>query len=271
MHPNFWDDAVNPSAASQQLHRQDFRNAFILLFVSAVLLTLLNQYTDVDLWFADLHFDREHHRFPWQHTWFSVTLMHGYVKSVLVWSGFLIIAGALLDLVLTSCRLPTLPLSPLRRAQLRILALSALLEPRLVKTIKDYNYLQCPWSVDRYTGSEPLLRILDAVPSGMQVSDCFPAGHASVGMWLVAIAVLWLPHERRKALYAGLAGLSVGLVLGWVQQMRGAHFITHTLWTAWIAVAVAVVLVAAFSRQLRTAAADELTACAPSPACLSGI
>lgn len=265
---------MTASAASQQLHRHDFRNALVLLLVSALVLTVLNQYTDIDLWFADLHFDREHHRFPWQHTWFSVTLMHGYVKSVLVWSGLLIIAGALLDLVLTSCRLPSFPLSPLHRAQLRVLALAALLEPRLVKTIKDYNYLQCPWSVDRYTGSEPLLRILDAVPSGMQVSDCFPAGHASVGMWLVTIAVFWLPHDRRKALYAGLAGLSVGLVLGWVQQMRGAHFITHTLWTAWIAVAVAVVLVAAFSRQLRTSAKGSIApapapASVPTSACLS--
>ncbi|MBK1684763.1 hypothetical protein [Rhodoferax fermentans] len=29
-------------------------------------------------------------------------------------------------------------------------------------------------------------------------------------------------------------GLSVGLTMGWVQQMRGMHFLSHTLATAWL-------------------------------------
>jgi membrane-associated PAP2 superfamily phosphatase len=27
---------------------------------------------------------------------------------------------------------------------------------------------------------------------------------------------------------------TVGLILGFSQQMRGAHFMSHTLWTAWL-------------------------------------
>jgi len=27
----------------------------------------------------------------------------------------------------------------------------------------------------------------------------------------------------------------LGAALGWIQQMRGAHFLTHTLWSMWIA------------------------------------
>ena len=30
------------------------------------------------------------------------------------------------------------------------------------------------------------------------------------------------------------AALAAGLVLGVSQQMRGAHFMSHTLWTAWL-------------------------------------
>ena len=30
------------------------------------------------------------------------------------------------------------------------------------------------------------------------------------------------------------AALGAGLLLGLAQQMRGAHFMSHTLWTAWI-------------------------------------
>ena len=38
--------------------------------------------------------------------------------------------------------------------------------------------------------------------------------------------------------------LGLGMLLGGVQQLRGAHFLTHTLWTAWIACAVAGLLYA---------------------------
>ncbi|WP_374709539.1 hypothetical protein [Massilia scottii] len=27
--------------------------------------------------------------------------------------------------------------------------------------------------------------------------------------------------------------LGLGFALGWVQQLRGAHFLTHTLWSMW--------------------------------------
>ena len=103
-------------------------------------------------------------------------------------------------------------------------------------------------SIDRYGGSEPLLRVLDWVPPGWHAGHCFPAGHASAGMWLAALAVFWLPHHPRRALAVFLGGSGVGLLLGWVQQMRGAHFLTHTLSTAWITSAVVLALIVVVPR-----------------------
>src|SRR5690606_5169625 len=85
-----------------------------------------------------------------------------------------------------------------------------------------------------YGGDAPFLRLLDSVPTGFDIGHCFPAGHATVGLWLAALCVFWLPHKPRAALTAFCAGLGVGLLLGWVQQMRGAHFLFHTLWSAWL-------------------------------------
>ena len=31
-----------------------------------------------------------------------------------------------------------------------------------------------------------------------------------------------------------VAALPAGLLLGWAQQLRGAHYLSHTLWSAWI-------------------------------------
>ncbi|MBW7900718.1 MAG: phosphatase PAP2 family protein [Rhodocyclaceae bacterium] len=222
-----------------------FQPALIALAGSAILFAAIGQFTDVDLHLADLHFDPVRGLFPWDRTWFGRDFMHGSVKNVIVWLGSLLIAAALVDLVR-----PLRRLTPLGRARLRVLALAACLEPTLIGALKRHSALHCPWAIDRYGGNHPFLRLLDAVPAGWHPGHCFPAGHASTAMWLSAFAVLWLPHAPRKALAAFAAGISAGLALGWVQQMRGQHFLTHTLWTAWLASALLLALLALFSRRL---------------------
>ena len=63
---------------------------------------------------------------------------------------------------------------------------------------------------------------------------CFPAGHASTGFAYLG-AWFWLRRAAPRAATAWLIGaLLVGLGLGLVQQVRGAHYMSHTLWTAWL-------------------------------------
>ena len=65
-----------------------------------------------------------------------------------------------------------------------------------------------------------------------------PAGHASSALWLLALAVYWLPDRPRAARLAAVASIVFGVVVGVMQQLRGAHFLTHTLWSIWIASAI---------------------------------
>ena len=51
------------------------------------------------------------------------------------------------------------------------------------------------------------------------------------------LCVWWLPHRPRIAASVFAAGIAAGFALGWVQQLRGAHFLSHTLWSLWIAAA----------------------------------
>ena len=231
--------------SSRQSLDQWLVRAVLILLASATIILLIGQYTNLDLALADYYFDAQSKSFPWDNTWFGKKFMHGYVKAALTWTGYLIICTALIDFVF---HLPIL--SSLQRAKLRVLALSAALEPLLVITLKERSNMHCPWGVDLYGGSNPYLRLLDAVPDGWQAGHCLPAGHASTAMWLCALAVLWLPSNPKRALMGFVGGISVGMILGWVQQMRGQHFLTHTLWTVWLASALTVALIALFSRQL---------------------
>lgn len=229
------------SSPGLRLPRAAAMFALIALAVTAIAIALLGQFTDIDLRLADLYYDPVQRAFPWDKTWFARDFMHGYLKNVIVWCGFILMVGALVDLVFPFSRI-----APLLRLQLRFIALSAWLEPLLVRSLKDLSNLHCPKYIDLYGGSAPLLRLLDAVPPGWHPGHCFPAGHASAGMWLSALAILWLPTHPKKALAVFFGGLSIGLTMGWVQQMRGMHFLTHTLATAWLSTALLLGLLAVF-------------------------
>lgn len=207
-----------------------FKKAWLLLIISALVILAIGQYTNVDLIIEDYYYDKSLKLFPWEKSWFAKDLMHGYVKNVIIKSGYLLYLFVLLDIIFRWQRL-----SPFIRIRLRFLAAASFFVPFIVRGIQQFWVLHCPWNVDRYGGAEPFLRLLDFAPAGIKVSHCFPAGHATVGLWLASLCIFWLPHRPKIACGVFFSGLGVGLFMGWVQQMRGAHFLFHTLWSAWLA------------------------------------
>ncbi len=163
--------------------------------------------------------------------------MHIYIKDVIMIIGFALISFVLIDVVVAFKWLTNW-----LRIRLRFAAISAVLVPLIISVLKQQSVLHCPWDEQRYGGAAPYLRLLDSVPPTMQAGHCFPAGHASTGLWLAAFCVFWLPNRPRMAIGVFFTGLGVGFVLGWVQQMRGAHFLSHTLWSMWIASAIVIVM-----------------------------
>lgn len=203
---------------------------FLTLVISAILILALGQFTDVDLLIEDYYYDTQLQKFPWKSSWFARDFMHGTVKNIIIKSGYLLILFLLVDALK-----PWEKMTDFVRKRLRFVALASVLIPALIRVLKQFSVLHCPLSVDRYGGSAPFLRLLQEIPPGLQAGHCFPAAHATVGLWLASLCVFFLPHKPKRAAGVFLAGLSVGLVLGWVQQMRGEHFLFHTLWAAWLA------------------------------------
>jgi membrane-associated PAP2 superfamily phosphatase len=214
----------------------------LLLALAAPALAWIGQYSDLDLRLADWLYDAGAGAFPWRDAWLADGFNHVILKRLFTLAALAFIGAALLDLLRPS---PTR--GALARLRLRVVALSALLVPLTIGMLKRASVSHCPWDLARYGGKEPYLRLFDALPAGIQAGHCLPAGHASSSLWLVALAVYWLPAPRSGARLAALLALAVGGASGWLQQMRGAHFLTHTLWSMWISCAL--VLAAVFALQ----------------------
>lgn len=104
----------------------------------------------------------------------------------------------------------------------------------LVAGIKRLTLSECPWELSAFGGTLPFVSHWDwGTMAGTKPGHCFPAGHASAGFAWMAGWFAWPRHARAGRRWL-VAGLVAGLVLGLAQQVRGAHFMSHTLWTAWI-------------------------------------
>lgn len=215
------------------------------LLISLLLILALEHYTSVDLILEDWFFDTAIHNFPWRDHWFATDFAHGTFKTLLIDCGIGLLSLVLLDLIYRQKWL-----SDLWRWRLQILAWASVLIPAVIRFMKRFSPLNCPWSLERYGGDMPYLKLFEHVPDGWQAGHCFPAGHASTGLWLVALAVIFLPAQPRKAVWAGVGGLGVGLALGWIQQMRGAHFLSHTLVSGWLACLIIYLLMCCYERKL---------------------
>lgn len=63
---------------------------------------------------------------------------------------------------------------------------------------------------------------------------CFPGGHASTGFALMTGFFVFRLSRHKYASMFLMVGLGTGFILGWGQMMRGQHFLSHNLWSAWI-------------------------------------
>lgn len=117
------------------------------------------------------------------------------------------------------------------RVQLVLSILAAIAVSTLVKRLSNTS---CPWDLAEFGG---VARHVSHWRWGVQdggPGHCFPAGHASAAFGFVAG---WFVLRRAApGLATGwlLAAVAGGLVLGLAQQLRGAHYLSHTLWSAWI-------------------------------------
>lgn len=216
-----------------------FRRCILALLAIAVMLVLVDRYTDINTQLADWMYDFSAAHFPWRDNWFASVVMHRWMKPLFIGLGLIPIAVLLIDSLLSHQLL-----NEERRSGLKVIALSFVLVPLSVSLLKNLSIHACPWDLQRYGGSLPHLKIFDTLPSGVTPGRCSPAGHASIALWLPSLAVWWMPKSRKAAATVFLIGLLPGLALGWIQQLRGAHFLTHTLWSVWIATLVIVCLLA---------------------------
>ena len=189
---------------------------------AAIVILFAAEHSSFDLWLADGWYRLEGGHWAWRSHWLTSDLIHHHGKVLLKAFGLMLI-------VLLAASTRSRRLNPWRWPAAYLLTCMALL-PALIATLKRFSPVPCPWDLARYGGDLPYLHTFDYPLSAATAGHCFPAGHASGGFALIALYFAVLPYVRRPALML-IPGLATGVVFALGQQARGAHFVSHDLWT----------------------------------------
>ncbi|MGK5081608.1 phosphatase PAP2 family protein [Janthinobacterium sp. HLX7-2] len=194
------------------------------LMLSAMLIIGIGNYSNFDLTLADSMFDSARGQFS-----VNANALTGSFQS-----GMTMLAAAAILLAIWDTLRP-LHWCVSHRTALRVLALSAMLVPLSIDLLSTFSGVLCPGDLLRYGGLEPYARLLETAPAHASATVCLPATQASHAWCLLALPLFFWPRQPRLAALAAGVMLLCGLGVGWLQQMQGAQFFTHTLWSAWIA------------------------------------
>lgn len=108
-----------------------------------------------------------------------------------------------------------------------------LLAVLLVPAIKRVSLTSCPWDLAEFGGAAQYVSHWRWGVGDGGAGHCFPSGHAAGAFaFLSGYFVLRTDHPRLARRW--LCGvLLAGALFGVAQLVRGAHFPSHTFWTAW--------------------------------------
>jgi membrane-associated PAP2 superfamily phosphatase len=163
--------------------------------------------------------------FPWRENWFLAKVMHEGARSL---SWVLVIA------LFLSIRWPAWILRRLSAGERAQLAGTALASVLVVSLLKSGSSTSCPWDLQAFGGAAHHVSHWAWGVRDGGGGHCFPAGHASAGFAYLGGYFAFRRSSPGTARAWLACALAAGLALGLSQQLRGAHYLSHTLWTGWI-------------------------------------
>jgi membrane-associated PAP2 superfamily phosphatase len=176
--------------------------------------------------------------FVWRDSWWAGTLLHDGGRL----AAWLLLAG----LMLQALR-PAQTGTPSRESRWRWLGVT-LVSVMLVPTLKRISLSSCPWDLAEFGGVARYLSHWRWGVADGGTGHCFPSGHAVSAFAFFGLYSLWRSHDQRRARVWLRRVIVCGSLFGLAQFMRGAHYPSHTLWTAWLCWTICVLFDQAFRR-----------------------
>ena len=210
------------------------------LAASAIALSLGLGDGRLDLTVARWFFDDARRVFPLTNQWLLKTVLHDAARTLSA-----VTALTLVGLTFTSWVTPQLKAVRAHREALLFTSIAMLAAAAIVGALKHFSSHACPWDLAMFGGSAAYHPLLSAAFAAPSAGGCFPAAHPLAGYAWLAVGFALYPSARAHSWQAWALAFAFGTLFGAVQIARGAHFLSHVLWSAWIVWGVNVALLTA--------------------------
>lgn len=199
------------------------KSVLLPLFVLSLMFYLFYQ-LKLDFVLADWWYQQQGGRWVLQQHWLLQKVLHDRVRDLnLVLVVVLLCYGVWLRFTEQSAAL---------RHAVATLLYSLLSCFAVVSMLKHVLPMECPWDLLQFGGDMPFYGLFESRPEGSSTHLCFPAGHASIGFAWLGLYYFFLETKPQWAFKALIGAAVTGLLLGAVQQSRGAHFFSHDICSA---------------------------------------
>ncbi len=195
------------------------RISAILIFSLAILIYVFPVDGKIDVALIHPWMD-QFGNFTERDNWYLVHLNHKVFKNLLI-----VVYVSFLVLWLASFKIEKLKPS---RWLYGYMFMVSLLSTALISVLKSQSSHACPWDMVEKTTTGFMWNFTATH------GHCFPGGNASTGFALITGFFVFRLIQPKRAWFYLLAGLALGFMMGWGQMMRGAHFLSHNLWTGWV-------------------------------------
>jgi membrane-associated PAP2 superfamily phosphatase len=204
----------------------------LITFALLVLVLVLFEFTNIDIWLQDKFYDRA------QDAWLVDPLAR--IPRMIFYNGakWAIIGFAVVLVVFFLWPKEKLPEKwSARKRDVGFLILCLGIVPATIGTLKANTNIYCPFQLARYGGTKPYIKVFDsrAAATTQDPGRCYPAGHASGGFALMSFYFIARTGRGR------ILGMAIGQSYGWTmalyQTFKGAHFLSHSIVTmllAWL-------------------------------------
>ena len=196
---------------------------FIIPFLLFVLIFSSLEFTMLDVRISQHFYDPLNKEWPLLHHWLTETVLHDWGQILSFGMGTLVLIAFLLSWFMASLR----PFSKL----LAFLFVASITGPVLIAVLKNTTHIYCPWDLTLFGGDKPYIRLFDYASYPLTVGHCFPAAHAGGGYAFISLYFFLLLVKPEYRYYGLAAGILIGIIFGVTQQMRGAHFLSHDVFS----------------------------------------
>jgi membrane-associated PAP2 superfamily phosphatase len=197
-----------------------YTEIYVLLTVLVVILVVVYVFK-IDFYLADLIYN-PYLGWQYKNAWFTSIFIHKVGKYILIFTYMLLWIEYLFR--------GRFNYSRENKFGFLVLLATLMLGSAIVGYLKQVLNVDCPWDLVRYGGEQTYHGVfIQGLSSHM--GHCFPAGHSSAAFTWISLyfyCSIYLPKMRLKVLATVLV---VGFIFGFSQQLRGAHFFSHDIYS----------------------------------------